>query len=101
MLQSDTRRPAALYELDRCSVASLAVDVVVRDCEDDCGNPHQRRPVGVGKADGESCWEAGPDDDECAVEEAEGVDVDAVRSETPAGWWHRLALDAFEEYAAC
>jgi hypothetical protein len=100
MLQRDTHRPAALHKLDRCGVASLAIGVVVGDREDDRGNPYQRRPVGVGKADGKSGREAGPDDDKGTVEEAESVDVDSVRSKTPAGWWHRLAFDALEEYAA-
>ena len=68
----------ALHKLDGRSVARLAVSVVVGDREDDCCNPHQGRPVGSGKVNRQARREAGPDDDEGAVEEAEGIDVNAV-----------------------
>lgn len=78
MLQRHARRPVALHKLDGCCVSLLAVGVVVGDCEDNRRHPDQRRPVGVGEGNGQSGGEARPDDDEGAVEEAEGVDVDAV-----------------------
>ena len=100
MLQSHTGPSVSLDKLHGSSVARLAVSVVIGDGEDDRGHPDQRRPVGVGEGDGQSSREAGPDDDESAVEEAEAVDVDAELAESPAGWWERLALDTLEEHAA-
>lgn len=101
MLKTSLRRPVALHELHGRSVAGLAVRVVVHDGDDDGEDPDERRPVGVLEGDGQRGGEAGPDDDKGAVEEAEGVDVHAVGTEAPAGWWEGLALDALEEDAAC
>jgi hypothetical protein len=100
MLQRHARRSVSLDKLDRRRVVGLAVSVVVADGEDDGGHPDQRRPVGGGQVDGQRGREAGPDDDESAVQESKGVDVDAERAETPAGRWHRLSLDALEKHAA-
>lgn len=100
MLQSDACRPVALHKVDRRRVARFAVSVVVSDGEDDREHPDQGRPVSAGEVDWECGGEAGPDDDEGAVEEAEGVDVDAVRAHAPAGWGEGLASDALEEDAA-
>jgi hypothetical protein len=100
MLQRHARRSVSLDKLDRRRVVGLAVSIVVADGEDDGGNPDQRRPVGCGEVDGQRSGEAGPDDHESAVQEAEAVDVDAKLAETPAGGWHGLVLDALEEHAA-
>lgn len=100
MLQRHAGRSVSLDELDRRRVVGLAVSVVVADGEDDSGHPDQRRPVGGGEINGQRRGEAGPDDDECAVQEAKAVDVDAKLAETPAGMWHGLTLDALEEHAA-
>ena len=96
MLQRNARRSVSLDKLDRRRVVGLAVSVVVADGEDDGGHPDQRRPVGSGEIDGQRRGEAGPDDDESAVDEAESVDVNAVRAQAPAGWWKWLALDTLE-----
>lgn len=85
-----------LHKLDRRSVARLAVSVVVGDREDDCCDPDQRRPVGSRKVNRQARREAGPDDNEGAVEEAEGIDVNAVRAQAPTGWWKRLASDTLQ-----
>lgn len=77
-----------------------AVAVVVDDGDDDGENPNQRRPVGGVVVDGQVGGEAGPDDDEGAVEEAEGVDGDAEAAQAPAGGREGLASDAAEEDAA-
>jgi len=100
MLQGHTRRSVSLDKVNRRSVARLAVSVVIGDGEDDSEHPDQRRPVGVGESDGQGGGETGPDDNESAVEEAEGVDVDAELAEPPPGGWERLAPDALEEHAA-
>ena len=100
MLQSNTCRPVAFHELDGRSVARLAESVVVDDCEDDGGNPDQWRPVGIGEGNREGRWEARPDNDEGAVEEAKSVDVDAVSAKAPSSRWHWLASDALEKHAA-
>ena len=78
MLQRNARRSVSLDKLDRRRVVGLAVSVVVGDREDDCCDPHQGRPVGSGEVNRQARREAGPDDDEGAVEEAEGIDVNAV-----------------------
>lgn len=96
MLESSTCRSVALHKLDRRSVARLAVSVVVNDREDDRGDPDQGRPVSTSEVDWEGRGEARPDNDESAVEEAESVDVNAVGSQTPAGWWKWLASDTLE-----
>ena len=95
-LESGTCRSVALHKLDRRSVARLAVSVVVGDREDDRGDPDQGRPVGSSEVDRKRRGEARPDNDEGAVEEAEGVDVNAVGSQAPAGWWKWLASDTLE-----
>jgi hypothetical protein len=100
MLQRHARRSVSLNKLDRRGVVVLAVSIVVADGEDDGGQPDQRRPVGGGEVDGQRRGEAGPDDDESAVQEPKAVDVDAELAETPAGGWERLILDALEENAA-
>ena len=96
MLESGTCRPVALHKLDWRSVARLAVSVVVGDREDDRGDPHQGRPVGSSEVDRERRGEARPDNDEGAVKEAKSVDVNAVGSQAPAGWWKWLASDTLE-----
>jgi hypothetical protein len=100
MLQRHARGPVSLDKLDRCRIVCLAVSVVVAYGEDNGSNPDQRRPVGGGEVDGQRSWEAGPDDDESAVQESKAVDIDAKLAETPAGGGHRLVLDALEEHAA-
>ena len=100
MLQGHACRSVSLDKVNRRRVARLAVGVVVGDSEDDGEHPDQRRPVGVGESDWQGGGEAGPDDDESAVEEAEGVDVDAELAESPTSRWEGLALDALEEHAA-
>ena len=96
MLESSACRPVALHKLDRRSVTRLAVSIVVDDRENDTCDPDQGRPVGSGKVNREGRREAGPDDDEGAVEEAESVDVNAVGAQAPAGWREWLASDALE-----
>ena len=86
----------ALDKLHRCSVARLAVSVVVDDREDDCGDPDQGRPVGSSEVDRKRRGEARPDNDEGAVEEPKSVDVNAVGSQAPAGRWKWLASDTLE-----
>jgi hypothetical protein len=100
MLQRHARGPVSLDKLDRCRVVVFAVSIIVADGKDDGGHPDQRRPVGGGEVDRQRSWEAGPDDDESAVQESKAVDVDAKLAETPAGGWHRLVLDALKEHAA-
>ena len=100
MLQRHTRRSVSLDKVNRRRVARLTVGVVVGDGEDDGEHPDQRRPVGVGESDGQGSGEARPNDDEGAVQEAEGVDVDAELAESPTSRWERLALDALEEHTA-
>lgn len=96
MLERSARRPVALHKLHRCSVARLAVSVVVDDREDDSGDPDQGRPVGSSEVNWEGRGEARPDNDEGAVEEAKSVDVNAVGAQAPAGRWKWLASDTLE-----
>ena len=96
MLQRHARRSVSLNKLDRRRIVVLSIRVVVANSKDDGGNPDQRRPVGGGEVDGQGSGEAGPDDDESAVQESKAVDVDAKLAETPAGGRHRLVLDALE-----